>query len=58
MRASGRPICAAPLEGIPSTVPLHDALFLYGEAVQSNHRFWHTVICLLPSIWLNIRRHK
>ena len=39
MRASGRPICAAPLEGIPSTVPLHDALFLYGEAVQSNPRF-------------------
>ena len=28
-----------PLEGIPSTVPLHDALFLYGEAVQSNHLF-------------------
>jgi hypothetical protein len=29
-----------PLEGIPSTVPLHDALFLYGEAVQSNPRFY------------------
>ena len=44
MRVSGRPICAAPLEGIPSTVPLHDALFLYGEAVQSNEGFCGTSI--------------